>query len=243
MEHTPSSTPEPNRSGCWRIAGTIALVLLGAALFTAALTFYGFYRQGEAFVQKVETLFAQPTPTPQIDVRAVIVKQVRNASELTTAIYSMETIVAQSQARELLGVQVGETKMIYVAYGEVRAGVDLSEIDVNDVRVISDTVIIRLPPPKLLDAKIDVERSYVYDFDKSLFGPVDPAMQSRAEQLALAKIRRAACENAILEEANNRAAIAVRALLEAASFRNVEVVTTPPAPSTCPKDEEGVSSP
>nr|WP_290665536.1 DUF4230 domain-containing protein [Ardenticatena sp.] len=220
------------------MAGTVALLLLGAALCVAALSLYGFYRQGEAFVQRVETLFVQPTPTPRIDIRAVIVRQVRGASELTTALYSMETIVAQSQARELLGVQVGETKMIYVAYGEVRAGVDLSEIDASNVQVVSDTVTIRLPPPKILDAKIDVERSYVYDFDKSLFGPVDPTMQSRAEQLALEKIRRAACENGILEEANTRAEIAVRALLEAASFRRVRVITTPPPPSACPELEE-----
>ena len=226
--------PRPAESGCLRFSLALFLMALGAVLLVVALVGYGVYRQGQEFMSRATELFRQPQPTPVIDTRAVILRQVQGASELTTAIFSMEAIVAQSRDRTLGPFVIGQTKLLYVAYGQVRAGVDLSELKPEDVEVISDTVIIRLPPPQILDRKIDVERSYVYDFERGLLGPEDPDMQSRAERVALEKITQTACETGILEEANRRAELAVGALLQAAGFRDVRIITTPPPPGACP---------
>lgn len=237
---TVQSTPSQSQSagsGCLRLSAALFLMALGALLLVVALVGYGVYRQGQEFMSRATELFQQPQPTPVVDTRAVILRQVQGASELTTAIFSMEAIVAQSRDRTLGPFVIGQTKLLYVAYGQVRAGVDLSQLTPEDVQVISDTVIVRLPPPKILDRKIDVERSYVYDFERGLLGPEDPDMQSRAERIALEKITRTACETGILEEANRRAELAVGALLRAAGFREVEIVTTPPPPGACPGPE------
>ncbi len=230
----PSQTAQQaGRGGCLRLGAAVFLMGLGALFLFVALVGFGLYRQGQVFITRAQELFQQPQPTPVVDMRTIVVRQVRGVSELTTAIFSMEAVVAQSRDRTLGPFVIGQTKLLYVAYGEVRAGVDLSRVSADDVQVISDTVIIRLPPPQILDRKIDVERSYVYDFERGLLGPEDPEMQSRAERVALEKITQTACETGILEEANQRAEMAVSTLLMAAGFREVRVVTRPPPPGTC----------
>ncbi|MDQ7028541.1 MAG: DUF4230 domain-containing protein [Ardenticatenia bacterium] len=216
-----------------RFSAAVFFMGLGAFFLFVTLVGVGLYRQGQAFITRAQELFQQPQPTPVVDMRTIVVRQVRGASELTTAIFSMEAVVAQSRDRTLGPFVIGQTKLLYVAYGEVRAGVDLGRITADDVQVISDTVIVRLPPPEILDSKIDVERSYVYDFEKGLLGPDDPEMQSRAERVALEKITQTACETGLLDEANRRAETAVRALLTVAGFREVRVVVQPPSPGTC----------
>lgn len=230
-----SLEPPPARggSGCVSALTSILLVLIGGAIFLVVFFAFGFYKVGEGFIGKMEGIFAAPQPTPVVDARAVIVKQVRQVSELTTALYGLQTVTDASKDRTLGPFTIGRTKLLYVAYGEVRAGVDLAELTPEDVQVISDTVIITLPPPRLLDKKIDVERSYVYDYQESFFAPPSPELQSWAEQYALVKIVEAACEQGVLETANEKAKTAVETLLELGGYRSVTVVTRPPRPENC----------
>ena len=91
-----------------------------------------------------------------------------------------------------------------------------------------------LGPDAILDRKIDVDKSYVYDVDRSLFGPIDPSLQSQAEQHALEQVLRSACEGGILAQANERGALAVEKLLETAGYDEVVVITRPASPGECP---------
>ncbi len=218
-------------------AVAFALFGCGALALVAAVAVYRVYQRADQILEApvVDVAALVPTqPPPTLDVRMVMVRQMRQASELATAIYTLETVVTESQARTLGGFEIGRTDLLYVAHGEVRAGVDLGELMPGDVTIAGDRVEIRLPAPELLDRKIDVERSYVYDLRQSLLGPLDPAMQSRAEQFALDKIVRTACAEGILDDANARADTAVRGLLGGAGYREVTVRTRPPAPGACP---------
>jgi hypothetical protein len=223
------------RAGCLQAVLVAGLVVLGGLLLSAAVLGIGIYRAGDQFAQRLGGLFAPPPqPTAALSTQSVIVRQLRDAAELTTDISTVDTIVDESQERRLGSLTIGTTRLLYVAHGQVRAGVDLGELAPDDVRVTEDTVTVILPPPRLLDRKIDVERSYVYDLDRSLLGPVDPDLQSRAERFALDKVVRAACEAGVLEQANDRAALVVREILEAAGIENAVVETQPPPPGACP---------
>jgi hypothetical protein len=88
-----------------------------------------------------------------------------------------------------------------------------------------------LPPPQILDRVIDVERSDVYDYDRGFLnlGPdAAPELQSLAERETLQKMTQAACEQAILEQANEKAQVAITELLTLSGYRNVTVQTTRP---------------
>jgi hypothetical protein len=73
----------------------------------------------------------------------------------------MEAVVPTSQDRKLGEYVIGTTRLLYIAYGEVKAGVDLSELKADNVQIVNDTILLRLPPPRILDSKIDVNRSKV----------------------------------------------------------------------------------
>jgi hypothetical protein len=171
-----------------------------------------------------------------VDVRSVVVQQLRGASDLTTAIFAMEAVVPSRSDRTVAGYVIGSTNLLYIAYGEVRAGVDLSQITAQDIQVGEQTSLrLTLPPPQILDSKLDLTRSTVYDYDRGFLGlgPDNaPSLQDQAQRQALAKIEAAACSQGLLLEANRRAQLTVEQLLATAGFRAVTVVTQPP-PATC----------
>ena len=177
-------------------------------------------------------------PEETVDVRSVVVEQVRMASELTTAVFTMEAVIPAKSDRKLGEVTIGETNLLYIAYGEVSAGVDLGDIEPADVTTSEEGTSVRLvlPAPKILNQKIDVDRSDVYDYDRGFFnlGPDRaPELQMLAQKEALAKIENAACEQDILKQANERAQLVVSQLLKSAGFNEVVVETSGDSVANC----------
>ena len=234
QEYDTSQSSRREGRGCLTLFAYFLLMVTGGIILLGLVAMIGIWRTGDRFVQGLDTMFNPPTPTPQIDIRSVVVKQIRNVSELTTSVFAMETVTEASQSKKLLGFEVGQTRLLYIGYGEVRAGIDLSEIEVEDIEVMSDTIRIRIPPPRLLDSKIDVNRSRVYDYQQGFLGPDAPQLQSLAEQEALDKIILAACENGILDEANQKAQLAITQLLSVTGFNDIDVEPQSPAPDECP---------
>lgn len=216
-----------------RFALALLLATLAAAMCMLVLALAVAVRQGSTLIGGLAGVLDRPAPTPVLSTQAVILQRLDGASELATAVYTMETVVTESRDRTLGSWTVGRTKLLYVAHGQVRAGVDLGQLTSEDITVDDDLVRVRLPPAVILDAKIDVDRSYVYDLQRSLLGPVDPDLQSRAERYAMDQIVEAACEAGILEDATGRAEMTVSALLESADVGDVEVVSAPIDPGSC----------
>lgn len=209
----------------------ISTVVVGTAVVLGLLAGVGIWRSGDRFFEGLRLMVSPPEPPePEVDVRSVVVQQIRGASELTTAIFAMEAVVPTTSDRTLGGYVIGSTKLLYVAYGEVRAGVDLGEITAENIQVDPSTSQIQvvLPPPRILDSKLDLSQSNVFDYDRGFLGlgPDNaPQLQELAQQEALSKIVQAACSEDILQEASSRAELTVRQLLATAGFETVEVIT------------------
>jgi hypothetical protein len=214
----------------------ISLLLTGAVALAGLVVGIGVWQSGTQFVTNLRTVFLPPQPEPRVDVRSVVVERVRTASELTTAVFAMEAVVPASRDRTLGGYVIGKTTLLYIAYGEVRAGVDLSNIQPQDVQVTNGTIYLQLPPAQILDSKIDVNRSSVYDYDRGFLGlgpDVAPELQSLAQQETLREIVATACSKGILQDANERAKLVVGQLLNTAGYTNFSVENQPPAPNAC----------
>lgn len=214
----------------------LLLMTTGGILLATLFVLVGIWRTGTRFMGELNSMFNPPPATPQVDVRSVIVRQVRNASELTTAVFTMEAVVPTSQDRKLGEYVIGTTRLLYIAYGEVKAGVDLSDLKADNVQIVNDTILLRLPPPRILDSKIDVNRSKVYDYDRGFLGlgpDVAPQLQTLAQQETLLKIITAACNQGLLKQANDRAELVVSQLLNVAGYKEVLVETTSPPPESC----------
>lgn len=214
----------------------LMLMTTGGVVLIALLFGVGILRSGTRFFEGLNAMFNAPQPKPQVDVRSLIVSQVRGASELTTAVFTMEAVVPTRQDRNLGGYTLGTTTLLYIAYGEVRAGIDLQDLKPDDVQVVNNTIQLKLPPPRILDSKIDVNRSTVYDYDRGFLslGPdVAPQLQMLAQRETLKKIVTAACSNGVLAQANDRSQLVVEKLLNTAGYKQVEVKTQSPPPGSC----------
>lgn len=219
-----------------RLPKNVMLITTASAALLVMASGVGIMFTGARFFDELKGLFSVSQPAPEVDVRSLIVSQVRGASELTTAVFTMEAVVPTRQDRIIAGYPVGSTRLLYIAYGEVRAGVDLGELKVEDVNVVNDTIELQLPPPKLLDSKIDVSRSQVYDYDRGFLGlgpDAAPQLQMLAQQETLKKIEATACREDLLQQANERAKLVVSQLLTTAGYKLVEVKTQPPAAGVC----------
>ena len=96
------------------IVGLVLAIAMGVALFVALL-----------FVRP-----PAPGAPPKIQSTATIVQQVQTLSELVTVKYVLEKVVILDDIK-----WYGENRVLLVAHGIVKAGVDLQEIKPEDVRV------------------------------------------------------------------------------------------------------------
>ena len=128
----------------------------------------------------------------------------------------------------------------------MRAGVDLKDLNANNVQIVNDTIQLQLPPPRILDSKIDVNRSSVYDYDRGFLGlgpDVAPQLQMLAQRETLKKITTAACSQGVLQQANDRAELVVEKLLNTAGYKQVLVNTQSPLPGSCMAVENTAPNP
>jgi hypothetical protein len=238
-DHPPRNYPQERCPKKFNLVGTLrrlSMLTTGGAVVAGAVLLTGALRTGSDFMGNLSAMLNKPQPEPKVDIRSTVVQQVRNASELTTAVYSMETVVPTSRERTLGGYVIGKTTLLYIAYGEVRAGIDLTAFKPEDVQVSGDKLYLRLPSPKILDSKIDVNRSKVYDYDRGFLGlgpDAAPELQELAQRKTLQKIEATACSGGVLQTASDRAKSAISRLLITAGYKNVTIEMQPPQADAC----------
>jgi hypothetical protein len=206
----------------------------GSIALLSLICLIGVWRGGTRFFE-ILTEFWQPSiSNAKVDTSVAILDRIRGAKELTTSVFVMEAVVPTSMERKLGDLSIATTKLLYIAHGEVKAGVDLSSLNGSNIEIEDNLVTIQLPAPKILDRKIDVERSRVYDYDRGFLGLGPDAgtdLQQLAQRQTLEQVVTAACDRGILEDANSRAKVAIAELLATTGDRNIIVKTT--TPSTC----------
>lgn len=211
------------------------LIIGSAGSFTLILLFgWGIWNASDRTLDFITSLFTPQSTELQIADSTLIIERVQNLQELATTVQKMETIVPTSAERKLGDISIATTRLLYIARGEVKAGVDLSELAVSDISLSNNLIEINLPPAKILDSKIDVNHSQVYDYDRGFLnlGPdVAPQLQTLAQQKTLAKIVDTACSEGILNTANLRAEETITQLLTNTGYQQVKVNTT--LPSAC----------
>lgn len=145
------------------------------------------------------------------DPGSLIVRQIKDVSELTTAMFEMDAVVPVTEK----GFLNLESKLLYVAHGNVRVGVDLKEFQNTDVQVEGDKITVTLPPLKVLDSKLDLAHSSVYSYDRGFlgWGPDVVNLQAQAQREALKRVEKAACQNWLIKTASERVEKTVEHLL------------------------------
>jgi Protein of unknown function (DUF4230) len=159
---------------------------------------------------------------PRTTTGPVVVEGIEELDQLATVRWTESVPVTRETGGDILDRLFSGEKVIVIATGKVEAGVDLGDINKDDVSANGESVTIELPEPEILSASLDEERTRVYDRD---FSPLnvrpDDDLVERARLRAVEKIEDAARENKILETAERNAEDSIRAFVITLGFDEV----------------------
>lgn len=188
----------------------VRLILLGGAVMLALA---GGVLLGMFMTRFVAIGVNRPT-LPAV----AVVQEIQTLSQLVTVRYVIEKVVVEEDVKWF-----GENRVLLVTHGVVKAGVDLERLGPEDIEITENRVHITLPPPQILDAYLDESKTQVIEHSTGLLRTFDKNLETLARQNAVMDIRRAARNEGILEEAEDRAQTQLEALLYRLGFEAVEI--------------------
>jgi hypothetical protein len=169
-------------------------------------------------------------PATRISGTPVILQQVQTLSQLVTVKYVMEKVVILDDIqpyKEFFIPGAGENRVLMVAHGIVKAGIDMGEIKDGDIQV-SETpgskkkIVVKLPPARVTDKYLDDKLTKVVEVKTGFLRSFDKDLEQNARQQAVADIDRAAREEGILKDAEERARTQLTNLFHQMGFEEVE---------------------
>src|SRR5437016_5694362 len=156
---------------------------------------------------------------PKIQNTATILKQVQTLSDLVTVKYVLEKVIILEDIK-----WYGENRVLLVAHGIVKAGVDLKEIKLQDVRLEEKKVLLRLPLARITDAYLDDQKTRVVDRTTGLLRAFDKDLEQDARRQAVNDLSISARVNGINGDAEERARLQLTNLFHQLGLE-VEFVT------------------
>ena len=173
-------------------------------------------------------LIVRRTAGPKFANTATVVLQIQALSELVTVKYVLEKVVMAESPKTttLQNLLPGQDdKIILLAHGIVKAGVDLGQLKPEDVQISGEKIRIQLPRAFVTDGYLDENATQVLDRKTGLLRSLDKKLEQQARQEAQTQIRRAARESGIEREANERAQEQLAKFLKTFGFQEVEIST------------------
>ncbi len=147
----------------------------------------------------------------------LLLKQVQSLSELVTVKYVIEKVVVLEDVK-----WYGENRVLLLAHGVVKSGVNLARMKPEDISVSGKKVSLKLPPAQVLDAYLDDKKTQVIERNTGLLRFFDKDLEQNARQNATDDIARAARLGGINKDAEQRAKEQLKQLFLQMGFEEVE---------------------
>jgi hypothetical protein len=163
-----------------------------------------------------------PTPTIRPD-PVTIIHAILPLARLETIKYSVEKVITAETNQGLLKDLIGE-KMLFVAHGQVIAGVDLAKINLSNLSDINGQITLDLPDAEVFNTVLDNQKSYIYDWQTGFFTKGDPRLETSVRQAAEKEIESAALNDGILTQASQNAVVFLTNFLIKLGYLNVIVI-------------------
>jgi Protein of unknown function (DUF4230) len=142
---------------------------------------------------------------------ATVLRQVQTLSQLVTVKYVMEKVVVYEDVKWFPG---GDNRVMIIAHGIVKAGVDFQKMKPEDIEVTGKQVKINLPNPQITDCYLDDNQTQIVERSTGLLREFDKNLEQTARQIAVDDIRRGARYAGILKDADERARTQVEKLFQ-----------------------------
>lgn len=202
---------------------TVVLILL--ALILGAVGFAIYLRQSSsAFSEHLAGYLSRRDESFNTSV-PFVVNKIRTLNRLETVVYSLDSVVEGDRSSPVFpDVLVGD-KILLVVHGESIAGVDLSKLKPDEVRIDKNTrsIHVNLPPSEIFLTTLDNQHTRVYSRTTGLLVPQDANLESDTRAKAEVQLREAALKDGILDTARKNAQATVSTLLFGLGFQHVDV--------------------
>ncbi|MFD0764066.1 DUF4230 domain-containing protein [Mucilaginibacter lutimaris] len=182
-----------------------SITLIFALIITGLLIFLFFYIKHEFNTTRTEVT------------EDAMVSRVISMGKLELVKYAMKDVVEKKELYRLLP----DSRVLFVAVGEVTACIDLTKVKRGDISQGNDTVVITLPQPEICYVKLDHQRSKVYDVSGVWFPDKAKAMVEDVYKLAEKKMLTTATEMNVLGKARENANLIFKPFLENVSGKRV----------------------
>jgi hypothetical protein len=209
---TPNDTPRLSPSPSSWSKG----LLTGVLLAVLALSLIVWLVAGTGFLRSIAngSLIHIDQPT--------IVRQIQQLQRLETVSYSMDKIISGEHDSPYFPKFLVSDRLLLVVHGDVIAGVDLSQLQPQDVSIHAKSISLRIPKSQILVTRLDNSKTRVYSRDTGLFSSPDPNLESEVRQEAERELQQAALQDNILKTADDNARSTLSALLRTLGFTNVD---------------------
>lgn len=184
------------------------------ALILVALMVFLFGLGGGYLFQK---WMASPE-RPHLSDTATVVTEIQSLAQLVTVKFVLEKVVRLDDVK-----WYGENRLLMLAHGVAKAGVDLHKLRAEDVFIRGGTIHLTLPKPQLFDVYLDEHQTEVIERSTGVLRSFDQEMEQEARRQAVDEIRRAARAAGILHEAEERAREQLTVLARASGYTGVEI--------------------
>jgi ethanolamine utilization protein EutQ (cupin superfamily) len=124
----------------------------------------------------------------------------------------------------------GDNRILLLAHGIVKAGLDLKRMQPDDIRISGKSITIRLPEARITDAYLDDKQTRVIERKTGFLRSFDKDLEQNVRQNAVDDIKRAARQYGIEKDAGERARLQLQNLFLQLGFQKVDFISGTPAP-------------
>jgi hypothetical protein len=205
--------------------GIVLAVLL--SLILGALALAVFLRHAtNGVLARVATAITGRTTTFDTSVPAVV-QRIQRLSRLETVVYSIDTVVEGTKSSPVLPDLLAGDRLLLVVHGQSIAGIDLSQLKPEDVRIDDKTghrsIHVTLPASQLFATTLDNQHTRVYARSTGLLVPVDQNLETETRAKAEQQLQQSALADGILDIARKNARATITTLLYSLGFQQVDV--------------------
>jgi len=148
---------------------------------------------------------------------ATILTRVQTLSQLVTVKYVLEKVVVVEDAK-----WYGENRVLLVAHGVAKAGVDLSRLKPEDFHITGHAISVTLPRANITDVYLDDNRTQVIERSTGIMREFDKDLEQNARREAVEDLRAAAMQDGIVKDAQDRAQAQLANLFYQLGFSQVD---------------------
>jgi hypothetical protein len=196
--------------------------LLALALGAAAFAFF-VRHSTTGTAGRIVTIITGRASAMDISLTTVV-DSVHRLGRLQTVVYSLDTVVENNPSPAASHAPGGDPSLL-VVHGKSIAGMDLSQLKPEDVRIDSSGhgIHVTLPASQLFSTALDDQRTRAYSHSTGTLAPADQSLEPDIRSRAQDQLQQTALKDGILDAASKNAHDLVTAQLYSLGFQQVDV--------------------